>query len=159
MADAISNAVVIVLRDTLAIALLLVVMVKMSPKRTLLILVIGPAVGFVISRMSKAFRRYSTRIQASMGDVTKITEESVHGQRIVKVFGGQDHEQKHFAEIIQRNFRFNVRPRRGPGRGRDNLTAYTVILGVAAVMYLSFSDLNAPSFIGFVTAMAWCSRR
>jgi subfamily B ATP-binding cassette protein MsbA len=29
-----------------------------------------------------------------------------------------------------------------------------VVLGVAAVMYLSFSDLNAPSFIGFVTAMA-----
>jgi subfamily B ATP-binding cassette protein MsbA len=103
--------------------------------------------------MSKAFRRYSTRIQTSMGDVTKVTEESLHGQRIVKVFGGQEHEQKHFAEIIQRNFRFNVRLVAVQAAG-DNLTAYTVILGVAAVMYLSFSDLNAPSFIGFVTAMA-----
>jgi ATP-binding cassette, subfamily B, bacterial MsbA len=153
VADAISNAVVIVLRDTLAIILLLVVMVKMSPRLTLLILIIGPSVGFVISRMSKAFRRYSTRIQASMGDVTKITEESLHGQRIVKVFGGQEHEQKHFAEIIQRNFRFNVRLVAVQAAG-DNLTAYTVLLGVAAVTYLSFSDLNAPSFIGFVTAMA-----
>ena len=153
VADAISNAVVIVLRDTLAIVLLIAVMLRMSPRLTLLVLVVGPAVGFVIGRMSKAFRRYSTRIQTSMGDVTKVTEESLHGQRIVKVFGGQEHEKKHFAEIIQRNFRFNVRLVAVQAAG-DNLTAYTVVLGVCAVMYLSFNDLSAPAFIGFVTAMA-----
>ncbi len=153
VADAISNAIVIVLRDTLAIILLVAVMLRMSPRMTLLVLVVGPSVGFVIGRMSKAFRRYSTRIQTSMGDVTKITEESVHGQRIVKVFGGQEHEKQHFADINQRNFRFNVRLVAVQAAG-DNLTAYVVVLGVAAVMYLSFTDLNAPSFIGFVTAMA-----
>jgi subfamily B ATP-binding cassette protein MsbA len=153
VADAISNAVVIVIRDTLTIILLIVAMLEMSPRLTLLILVVGPSVGFVIGRMSKAFRRYSSRIQTSMGDVTKITEESVHGQRIVKVFGGQEHEKQHFADVNQRNFRFNVRLVAVQAAG-DNLTAYVVVLGVAAVMYLSFADLNAPSFIGFVTAMA-----
>jgi ATP-binding cassette, subfamily B, bacterial MsbA len=153
VADAISNAIVIVVRDTLTIILLIAAMLRMSPRLTLLILVVGPSVGFVIGRMSKAFRRYSSRIQTSMGDVTKITEESVHGQRIVKVFGGQEHEKQHFADINQRNFRFNVRLVAVQAAG-DNLTAYVVVLGVAAVMYLSFADLNAPSFIGFVTAMA-----
>ena len=153
VADAISNAIVIVIRDTLTIILLIAAMLRMSPRLTLLILVVGPSVGFVIGRMSKAFRRYSSRIQTSMGDVTKITEESVHGQRIVKVFGGQEHEKQHFADINQRNFRFNVRLVAVQAAG-DNLTAYVVVLGVAAVMYLSFADLNAPSFIGFVTAMA-----
>src|SRR5262252_1184088 len=153
VADAISNAIVIVIRDTLTIILLIAAMLKMSPRLTLLIVVVGPSVGFVIGRMSKAFRRYSTRIQTSMGDVTKITEEAVHGQRIVKVFGGQEHEKQHFADINQRNFRFNVRLVAVQAAG-DNLTAYVVVLGVAAVMYFSFSDLNAPSFFGFVTAMA-----
>jgi subfamily B ATP-binding cassette protein MsbA len=153
VADAISNAVVIVLRDTLSIAVLLGVMVKMSPRLTLLIGIIGPAIAFVISRMSRAFRRYSTRIQNSMGDVTKITEQSLHGQRIVKVFEGQEHDQNQFADVVQKNFRFNVRLVAVQAAG-DALTAYTVIIGVAAVMYLSFNDLNAPSFIGFVTAMA-----
>ena len=152
VADAISNAVVIVLRDTLSITVLIAVMIKMSPKLTLLIGIIGPTIAFVISRMSKAFRRYSGRIQASMGDVTKITEQSLHGQRIVKVFEGQEHEQGTFAEINQKNFRFNIRLVAVQAAG-DALTAYTVIIGVAAVMYLSFSDLSAPSFIGFVTAM------
>src|SRR6185369_3943313 len=153
VADGISNAVVIVIRDTLTIILLIAAMLKMSPRLTLLILVVGPSVGFVIGRMSKAFRRYSSRIQTSMGDVTKITEESVHGQRIVKVFGGQEHEKQQFADVNQRNFLFNVRLVAVQAAG-DNLTAYVVVLGVAAVMYLSFGDLNAPSFIGFVTAMA-----
>jgi ATP-binding cassette, subfamily B, bacterial MsbA len=153
VADAISNAIVIVIRDTLTIILLIAAMLRMSPRLTLLIVVVGPSVGFVIGRMSKAFRRYSTRIQTSMGDVTKITEEAVHGQRIVKVFGGQEHEKQTFADVNQRNFRFNVRLVAVQAAG-DNLTAYVVVLGVAAVMYFSFSDLNAPSFFGFVTAMA-----
>jgi subfamily B ATP-binding cassette protein MsbA len=153
VADAISNAVVIVLRDTLAIVLLIVLMLKWSPRLTLLIGIVGPCVAFVISRMSRAFRRYSSRIQTSMGDVTKITEQSLHGQRIVKVFEGQEHERSQFADINQRNFRFNVRLVAVQAAG-DNLTAYTVVIGVAAVIYLSFADLNAPSFIGFISAMA-----
>ena len=35
----------------------------------------------------------------------------------------------------------------------DGLTQYAVALGVAAVMYFSFSDLDAASFLGFITAM------
>jgi subfamily B ATP-binding cassette protein MsbA len=35
----------------------------------------------------------------------------------------------------------------------DALTQYAVALGVAAVMYFSFSDLSAPAFLGFITAM------
>ena len=42
VAEAISNAVVIVLRDTIAIVLLLVMMISMSPQLTLLIGVVGP---------------------------------------------------------------------------------------------------------------------
>ena len=108
VADAISNAVVIVIRDTLAIVLLIAVMLKMSPRLTLLIVVVGPAVGFVIGRMSKAFRRYSRRIQ------THGRRHEGHGGVAARPadregFGGQEHEKKQFAEIIQRNFRFNVR--------------------------------------------------
>ena len=35
----------------------------------------------------------------------------------------------------------------------DGLTQYAVALGVAAVMYFSFSDLDDASFLGFITAM------
>ena len=86
VADAISNAVVVLIRDTLSIAVLIGVMTYKSWRLTLLIAILGPAIAFLVSRMSRAFRRYSTRIQGSMGDVTRITEQSLHGQRVVKIF-------------------------------------------------------------------------
>ncbi len=152
VADAISSAVVIVLRDTLAVLFLLVMMVRMSPQLTLVIGVVGPVIALVVSAMSRAFRRYSSRIQHSMGDVTKITEQSLHGHRVVKIFEGQEHERRQFDAVNLRNFRAHVRLVAVQALG-DSLTQYAVALGVAAVVYWSFSDLDAPSFIGFITAM------
>jgi subfamily B ATP-binding cassette protein MsbA len=152
VAEAISSAVVILLRDTLAILVLLGVMIWYSPRLTLTIAVVGPVIALVVGAMSRAFRRYSTRIQHSMGDVTRLTEQSLHGQRVVKIFEGQEHERKQFQDVNVRNFRFNVRLVAVQALG-DSLTQYAVALGVAAVMYFSFNDLNAASFIGFITAM------
>jgi subfamily B ATP-binding cassette protein MsbA len=152
VAEAISNAVVILLRDSFAIILLAVLMLRLSPKLTLLVAIVGPVIAVVIGAMSRAFRRYGSRIQSSMGDVTRITEQSLHGQRIVKLFEGAQHEERQFREVTQRNFRFNVRLVAVQALG-DSLTQYAVVLGVAAVMWFSFSDLNAPEFIGFITAM------
>jgi subfamily B ATP-binding cassette protein MsbA len=152
VAEAISNAIVILMRDTIAILALLAVMISLSPRLTLLIGVVGPVIVLLVAAMSRAFRRYSSRIQHSMGDVTKLTEQSVHGQRVVKVFEGQEQERRQFQEVNARNFRFHVRLVAVQAMG-DALTQYAVALGVAAVMYFSFSDLDAAAFLGFITAM------
>ena len=152
IADAISNAVVVLIRDTLVIGVLVVVMVYYSWQLTLLVGIVGPTIAFLVSRMSRAFRRYSTRIQGSMGDVTRITEQSLHGHRVVKIFEGQDQEQRQFNNVNDSNFRFNTRLVAVQAIG-DNLTQYAVALGVAGVIYYSLSNLNAPTFIAFITAM------
>jgi subfamily B ATP-binding cassette protein MsbA len=152
VSEAISNAVVIVMRDTLAIITLLVVMLYFSPQLTLTIAVVGPVIALVIGAMTRAFRRYSSRIQHSMGDVTRLTEQSLHGQRVVKVFEGQEHERRQFHDVNARNFRLHTRLVAVQALG-DSLTQYAVALGVAAVMYLSFEDLQADSFLGFIVAM------
>ena len=152
VAEAVSTAIVITLRDTIAIVALLVLMVFMSPQLTLLIGVVAPVIVVVVSAMSRALRRYSARIQHSMGDVTKLTEQSLHGQRVVKVFEGQEHERRQFKDVNTRNFRLHVRLVAVQALG-DGLTQYAVALGVAAVMYFSFADLDEGSFLGFLTAM------
>jgi subfamily B ATP-binding cassette protein MsbA len=152
VAEAISTAIVIVLRDTIAILMLLAVMVSMSPELTLLIGVVAPVIVLVVGAMSRALRRYSARIQHSMGDVTKLTEQSLHGHRVVKVFEGQEQERRQFQDVNSRNFRLHVRLVAVHALG-EGLTQYAVALGVAAVMYFSFSDLDASSFLGFIAAM------
>ncbi len=152
VAEAISGAVVVVLRDTIAIVALLVMLVRMNPQLTLLVVIVGPVIGWLIGAMSRAFRRYSARIQHSMGDVTRLTEQSLHGHRVVKVFEGEEQERQQFGEVNARNFRSHVRLIAVQSLG-DNLTQYVVAIGVAAVMYFSFADLDAASFLGFITAM------
>ncbi len=152
VAEAISTAIVIALRDTIAILALLAIMISMSPQLTLLIGVVAPVIALVVGAMSRALRRYSARIQHSMGDVTKLTEQSLHGHRVVKVFDGQEHERRQFMDVNTRNFRLHVRLVAVQAMG-DGLTQYAVALGVAAVMYFSFSDLDESSFLGFITAM------
>jgi ATP-binding cassette, subfamily B, bacterial MsbA len=152
VAEAISTAIVIALRDTIAILALLAIMLSMSPQLTLLIGVVAPVIALVVGAMSRALRRYAGRIQHSMGDVTKLTEQSLHGQRVVKVFEGQEHERGQFTEVNSRNFRLHVRLVAVQALG-DGLTQYAVALGVAAVMYFSFSDLDEASFLGFIAAM------
>ena len=152
VAEAISTAIVIALRDTIAILALLAYLLSMSPQLTLLIAVVAPVIALVVGAMSRALRRYASRIQHSMGDVTKLTEQSLHGQRVVKVFEGQEHERRQFQDVNARNFRLHVRLVAVQAMG-DGLTQYAVALGVAAVMYFSFSDLDPSSFLGFIAAM------
>jgi subfamily B ATP-binding cassette protein MsbA len=157
VAEAISSAIVSLVRDSLTIIVLMGVMIHYSGTLTLIICIVGPVVAVLITYMSKAFRRYSGRIQNSMGDVTRVAEQSLQGHRIVKIFSGQQYEQEQFDEINRRNFRLNQRLVATRAFG-DWLTQYVVILGIAVIMYVVLADsmleeLTAPIFIGFITAM------
>ena len=157
VAEAISTAVVVLVRDSLTIALLFGVMVYMSPQLTLVIVVIGPIVGLLVGYMSKAFRRYSTRIQNTMGNVTRVAEQMLHAHRIVKIFEAQDYERRQFDKDNSGNFRLNLRLTATRAAG-DALTQLVVALGMAALIFFALSgwlgrSLNASVFVGFITAM------
>ena len=157
LAEALSSVIVTVFRDGLTILVLIGVMVYLSPPLSLLVFVVAPIVAFLVFLMSKAFRRYSTRIQASMGDATRVTEEVLRGQRIVKIFEGQSYEQRQFGEVNKRNFGLNLKLVATRAAG-DSLTQYVLALGVAAIIWIAFSEemllsLNAALFMAFLTAM------
>jgi ATP-binding cassette, subfamily B, bacterial MsbA len=155
VADATSNAIVVLLRDSLAIVGSMAWMIRNSPGLTILVVVVGPLVALLVAAMGRAFRRYSLRIQSSMGDVTRVTEQSLQGQRVVKIFGGQDHERRQFEALNDRNFRLNVRLLATRAAG-ESLTQGAVVIGVAAVVFVAswvIEDLTAPLFGGFITAM------
>lgn len=157
VAEAISTAVVVLVRDSLTIALLFGVMVYMSWRLTLVILIIGPIVGLLVGYMSRAFRRYSVRIQNTMGNVTRVAEQMLQAQRIVKIFEGKDYERRQFDKDNSGNFRLNLRLTATRAAG-DSLTQFVVALGMAALIFFALSgwlgpSLDASVFVGFITAM------
>ncbi|HEX6992853.1 MAG TPA: lipid A export permease/ATP-binding protein MsbA [Gammaproteobacteria bacterium] len=158
VAEAISSAIVVLIRDSLTIVVLIGMMIWLSPPLTLLVAIVGPTIGALVGYMSKAFRRHSTRIQSSMGDVTRVAEQALQGHRVIKVFEGQDYERGQFDSINNRNFRLNIRLTATRAAG-DSLTQYVVAIGGAAVIFVALTDwvrpdLDAEVFVEFLAYMA-----
>jgi len=158
VAEAISNAVVVLVKDFLTILWLVAVMIYLSWQLSLLVSIVAPVVVIVVASLSRAFRRYSSRIQNSMGDVTRVAEQSLAGHKVVKVFGGEEQEAENFGAFNQQNFRLHTRLAATRAAG-ESLTQLVVAFGVAAIIYVAFSDwlgsaISASVFMAFIFALA-----
>ncbi len=158
VAEAVSNAVAVVVRDSLLVLGMLGMMIYFNLRLTLLIVVVGPVIALLVGVMSRAFRRQSARIQDSMGDVTRLTEQTLRGNRIVKIFAGEKQEQAQFVRVNAKNFRLHLRVAAIRAFG-DALIQYIVALGVAVIVFFVFSgvfsiELTAATFMGFIGALA-----
>ena len=78
-------------------------------KLALFVAILAPPLSFIIRQVTKSFRRYSARIQASMGDVTRVTKEALDGQRVIKVFNAQEQEARDFETVNEHNRRSNMK--------------------------------------------------
>lgn len=70
---------------------------------TLVFILVAPLIGLVVGTASRYFRKYSNRIQNSMGGVTQVVGEAVSGFREVKAFGGQEYEAGRFSDVSNYN--------------------------------------------------------
>ncbi len=150
IAEAVSNAVVIIVRDLLLVVFMFVVMLTFSPVLTLILAIVGPLLALLLGALSRAVRRYSARIQSSMGDVTRVAGQALQGQRVIKVFSGQEFETRRFEEINQRNLRQHLRLVAARSFG-DALTQFVVVCGVAVIFFLVLAGWITPAADGAVT--------
>jgi subfamily B ATP-binding cassette protein MsbA len=109
IAESVTKAITVLIRDTLSVVALFAFLLYTSVHLTAFLAVTVPLMILLVRYVSKRFRRYSTRIQTSMGDVTRVAEEVIGGQRVVKVFGGEEYERERFEEVNERNRRLHMR--------------------------------------------------
>jgi subfamily B ATP-binding cassette protein MsbA len=157
VAEGLSTAIVVLIRDSVTIVLLVGVMIYMSPTLTLLVAVVAPVVGFMVAFAGKRLRRYGSRIQVSMGEFTRAVQQSLSGHRIVKIFDGQARARQAFAAVNDRNARLQLKLAAVRSLA-ESVTQVAVALGIAAVVFVAFAGtgvarLDAPQFIGFLGAM------
>jgi subfamily B ATP-binding cassette protein MsbA len=60
--------------------------------------VLAPVIGGIISFASGLFKKYSRRIQDSMGGITRVAAEAIRGFAVVRGFGGTQAEKARFEE-------------------------------------------------------------
>lgn len=153
VAEASTNAITVIFRDGLSIIGLLAVMFYQSWKLSLFVLVLGPVIALLSRYISERFRRYSRRIQDSMGDVTKVAEEVITGQRIVKLFGGHKHETERFERVNENNRYLNMKLML-VNAGATPIIQMIAGLGVACIILVALGLKVTPgTFIAFLAAM------
>lgn len=157
VAESVTNVVTIAVRDVLTVIAAFSVMLLQSPKLTQFVVILIPVIALLVRVMGVAFRRYSGRIQDSVGEVTQVTEEIVTGNRVVKIFGGYEYERDRLNEVDERNKKQNLKLIRVRSLGVA-VTQSIFGLGVAGVIYMAgresvAGNLSPGQFISFFSAM------
>ena len=109
VAQASTNAVKVMILDSLTVLGLLGVMLYQSARLTLMLFIMAPLIAAVAWVVGRRYRRISGKIQHSVGSVTGIVDEAVSGQREVKVYLGQDAERARFARVNENNRTLNLK--------------------------------------------------
>ncbi|MDH3440744.1 MAG: ABC transporter transmembrane domain-containing protein, partial [Gammaproteobacteria bacterium] len=109
VAESVTTVVTVAVRDLLTVFAAMGLMFYQSPRLFIFVMILMPIIATIIQFLGKAFRRYSGRIQDSVGEVTQVTDEVLTGNRVVKIFGGYDYEMERLIEVDERNRRQNLK--------------------------------------------------
>ena len=124
---------------------------------TLVMLLLVPTIGLLVTVISKRFRKISHRIQDEMGNVSHVTEEAVVGQQVVKVFRGQDAERQRFRSVNNRTRRLHMRMA-VTHLASSSLVQIAAGLAMVLLMFIAtrpsmLNEISAGTFTAIFTAM------
>ncbi|HXH03096.1 MAG TPA: lipid A export permease/ATP-binding protein MsbA [Candidatus Competibacteraceae bacterium] len=153
-----TQALVTLVRDTVAVSGLLAYMFWVNWQLSLIALLIAPAIAGAVKLISRRLRRLSRELQEAMGGLNHIIDEALQGHREIKIFGGADYERGRFARINQRVRRFNLKL----AIASEASTQFVQLLTVCAlgtVIYLAAlqsaaDQLTVGGFVSLFGAMA-----
>ena len=78
----------------------MIILLVLEPALLVLVLVLAPALLVVAVVASRPLRRLSMRVQDAIATSTTTAEEALAGIRVVKVFGREDWERRHYAQEV-----------------------------------------------------------
>ena len=152
-----TNAITILVRDTLTVIALLFWLFWLDWRLTLVVFAIVPAIALAVRGFSRRLRTMARRGQQAMGGIMHVLEETIEAHKVVKIFGGQEYEKNRFASV-------NAYQRGVNMRGTVAAAALGPIIHICAALALavivsvalgqsSGETGTAGGFASFITAM------
>ncbi|MGP8033916.1 MAG: lipid A export permease/ATP-binding protein MsbA [Steroidobacteraceae bacterium] len=155
--QATTDSVVVMVRTTLTIVASIGLVLWFNVRLGLLALTMGPLVAWLVSVINRKFRRYSRRIQDSMGDVTRVAKESFEAPRLIKVYNAQAHLGGQFDAVNEHNLHSNMKLILTKGLSNPVVQLLTAI-GISIVLFIAIADAvhgrtSIGSLLGFFAAL------
>ncbi len=151
------SVLVTIVRDSLTVIFLLGYLFYLNWRLTLIVAVLLPAIGWLVSKINRRLRRLNREHQMLTNDLSYIVEETVGGYKVVKVHNGEQYEKDRFGEMSKRLRGYQMRMTVSGGLAQP-LTQFLASIALAivitiAVVQASNDQTTVGGFVAFVTSM------
>ncbi len=155
--QAVSNAVVGLVRDGLSVIFLVMVMVYQDWLLSLIALVVAPLTVVPIQRLGKRMRRVSGDAQARMGELTTLLGQAFQGIRVIKAYAMEGAETRRVGTLIEEIFQLTYRQGRVRAAVQPIIDAFGGIAVAAVIVYGGFRVIEGATtpgaFFSFIAAV------
>ena len=151
------NVLNVAVRDSVATIGYLVLLFSIDVKLALFCMATMPIIAVIVTLAGRRMRHLSKSSQQAVGELTSVLDESIGGQRVVKIFGGQDYEQARFVDVVKRNRQLAVKH---AATSAMNSGIIMMLVGITLSSVIYFALLRAQSgaitpgaFVAFMGAL------
>ena len=154
---AVTNVVTVLVRDSVTVVGLLAYLVWLDWKLTLITFATIPPIALAIRAFNRRLRGLTRHTQRSMGEITQVLQESIEGQKVVKIFGGQGYEKGRFKGAVNR-VRQLLMKEQASGAANVPIVQLFAAIAIAVVIQRVMLDVQADkttvgAFVAFIAAM------
>lgn len=151
-----TRAITTTVQEGVTVILLMSYLIYLDWTLTLIFLGLIPIIVGLVAVASKYFKKYSKRIQDSMGDVTQITNEALNSTREVRSFGGQQFESDRFLAASSQNLKQGMKYELTNALNVP-LNQLIIAIGLGVMVYIMFDRvmsgaMSSAEFMQFITA-------
>jgi subfamily B ATP-binding cassette protein MsbA len=155
--QAATDSVVVAVREALTVILSIGYLFYMNARLAAIAITMGPVVGWLVTIINRKFRRYSRRIQDSMGDITRVAKETLDAPRVVKVYNAQGYQNAQFEAVNEHNRKSFMRLVLTKGLSNP-VVQLVMALGSAVVLSIAIADVvhgrkTMGELMGFLVAL------
>ncbi|HDR8857848.1 TPA: lipid A export permease/ATP-binding protein MsbA [Burkholderia territorii] len=152
-----TGVMVTLVRDSLTVVFLLGYLFYLNWRLTLIVAVILPGIGWLVSKINRRLRRLNREHQTLTNELSYIVEETVGGYKVVKVHNGEAYEMDRFTTMSKRLRGYAMRMTISGGLAQP-LTQFLASIALAvvitiAVVQSSNDQTTVGGFVAFVTSM------
>lgn len=133
--NSVMSSIQVIFKDPVFIVFYLTTLFLMNFKLTLIILVLLPFIGLLLSTISRSLRRKSKVGQQRLGTLMSLVDESLHGLRIIKAFTAEENVYAKTADVNRSYTKLQIRIFRKRNLASP-LTEFISILVMAVILYL-----------------------
>ncbi|WP_258366886.1 lipid A export permease/ATP-binding protein MsbA [Burkholderia vietnamiensis] len=152
-----TGVMVTLVRDSLTVVFLLGYLFILNWRLTLIVAVILPGIGWLVSKINRRLRRLNREHQTLTNELSYIVEETVGGYKVVKVHNGEAYELDRFTSMSKRLRGYAMRMTISGGLAQP-LTQFLASIALAVVITIAVvqstnDQTTVGGFVAFVTSM------